>query len=392
MSQPPRQPYSGYPERDDQPYQGYPPASGDPHRGYPQTHEPTEQWSPQQAQSSYPRPGPAEGGYPGHGQGQSYPGQGQGQSYPGQGQGQSYSGYGQSPDSSQAGYPQSPAGYPPSSGAPYSGYPQQGDSGYPGYGQSTPQQPHSGAGVQSGYGQPEQPGYQGYPQSTEPSYPSYGQSSDSSYPSSYSTGQPAAGYGAPEQKKSKAGKIVLLVLVAVLVLCGGGIGVAFFAFKDDVQETVEAAKTQVVAPATLAGRPKITEPTLQTVADNMVADMKSSITNETGAVGAFYGDPAKKDMVMIAAASGRVIDPAKEVDEGIQGLGGELKLTNVAPIDPGPLGGVAKCGDATAADIKMGICIWADKGSVGVIGIYFKNAAAVKAEFAKIRAEVEKRS
>jgi hypothetical protein len=371
MSQPPRQPYSGYPERDDQPYQGYPPASGDPYRGYPQAHEPTEQWNPQQAPSSYPRPGPAEGGYPGYGQ------------TPPQ------SGYGQSPEQSQPGYPHSPAGYPPPPAAPYSGYPQSGDSGY---GQSMPQQPHSGAPAHPGYGQPEQPAYQGYPQSTDSAYPGYGQSTESAYPG-YSGGQSASGYGAPvAPKKSKAGKIILLVVVAVLVLCGGGIGVAVFALKDDVQDAVEATKTRVVAPETLAGRPKITDPSLQAVADDMVADMKSEITNETGAVGAFYGNPEKKDMVMIAAASGRVIDPAKEVDEGIQALGGGLKLTNVAPIDPGPLGGVAKCGDATAEDIEMGICIWADNGSVGVIGIYFKKAAAVKAEFVKIRAEVEQRS
>src|SRR3712207_8160674 len=44
---------------------------------------------------------------------------------------------------------------------------------------------------------------------------------------------------------------------------------------------------------------------------------------------------------------------------------GGLTVTNTAPIAPGPLGGSAKCGDAEAAGVKMGVCGWADNGSVG---------------------------
>ena len=57
----------------------------------------------------------------------------------------------------------------------------------------------------------------------------------------------------------------------------------------------------MVAPATLAGRPKVTDPELQTAADQLVREMKSAVQNETSTVGAFYGDPTKQDLVMIAA-------------------------------------------------------------------------------------------
>jgi hypothetical protein len=123
----------------------------------------------------------------------------------------------------------------------------------------------------------------------------------------------------------------------------------------------------------------------------MVADMKKDIPSATSTIGAFYGNPAKKDMVMVAGASAPVADPAKELEEALTGLGGDLKVTNFKSVEPGPLGGVAKCGDGDADGAPVGLCVWADKGSVGVIGVFFKTGDQAKAELVKIRGEVTKR-
>ncbi|MGI5522651.1 hypothetical protein ACQEUX_17235 [Micromonospora sp. CA-259024] len=205
-------------------------------------------------------------------------------------------------------------------------------------------------------------------------------------------GDPSLTAGPPPAKKSKAGRIVLIVLAVVLVLCLGGAAITWFAVKDDVGDVVDATKTRVVAPATLAGRPKITDPQLQTAADQLVAGMKAEVQGETSTVGAFYGDPTKQDMVMIAGVSGLLADPKKELDGAIDGLSKELTLTNMAPVEAGPLGGEARCGDGKAESVPLGICVWADKGSLGMVVMYFKSADQAKAEFTTIRGQVEQRS
>ncbi|NBE82117.1 hypothetical protein [Micromonospora rubida] len=236
-------------------------------------------------------------------------------------------------------------------------------------------------------------------------YPNQPQQPYGEQPAPQQGGYPPAGqpygqpYGAPEAtplppapKKSKTGKIVLIVLAVVLVLCCGGGAIAWFAVKDDVNDAVEATKTRVTAPATLAGRAKATDPALQTAVEGMISEMKSTVQNETSTAGAFYGDMAKNDLVMIAAASGLVTDPKKELDDTFTGIGTELTVSNVVAVDPGPLGGEARCGDGKSEGVKLGVCAWADKGSVGMIVTYFKTGAQAKAEFVTMRGQIEQRS
>ncbi|MFI7487439.1 hypothetical protein ACIBXA_03555 [Micromonospora echinaurantiaca] len=275
------------------------------------------------------------------------------------------------------GYPtsQQPGGYPaPQQG----GYPSQQSGGYP------PQQSGGYPSQQSGGYPSQQSG--GYPSQQSGGYPPQG-----GYPSQQS-GQPYAPAGPPPKKKSGAGKVVLIVLAVVLVLCLGGAAVTWFAVKDDVGDAVDAAKTRVVAPATLAGRPQITDTELASLSEQMVSEMKSTVQNETSAVGAFYGDPAKQDLVMVAAASGLIADPKKELDDAVNGLSAELSVSNMADVDPGPLGGDARCGDGKTDAVELGVCVWADKGSVGMIVIFFSSADKAKAEFVGMRGQIEQRS
>ncbi|WP_229401260.1 YppG family protein [Micromonospora okii] len=234
--------------------------------------------------------------------------------------------------------------------------------------------------------QPQQP----YGEQPVPQQP-YGEQQGGYPPVGAPYGDPVAA-PPPAPKKSKAGKIVLIVLAVVLVLCCGGGAIAWFAVKDDVTDAVEATKTRVTAPATLAGRPKVTEPQLQAAVDTMIAQMKSTVQNETSTAGGFYGDLQKQDLVMIAAASGLLADPTKELDDAISELGKEMPLSNVATVDAGPLGGEARCGDGKSEGMKLGVCLWADKGSVGMIVMYFKTAAQAKAEFVTMRGQIEQRS
>ncbi|MEU1750047.1 hypothetical protein ACPXB5_03370 [Micromonospora arida] len=245
--------------------------------------------------------------------------------------------------------------------------------------QGHPQQPGGFPPAQSGF-PPAQPGFPpaqpGFP-SAQPGQP---------------YGDPNLAGGPPPAKKSNVGKIVLIVLAVVLVLCVGGVAITWFVVKDDVGAVVDASKTRVVAPATLAGRPKLTNPELQTAAEQAVSGMKTAAGNETSTVAAFYGDPTKQDLVMITGVSGLLSDPKKELDAYVDGLSKQLTVNKMTAVDAGPLGGEARCGDGKADTVPLGICVWADRGSLGMVVMYFKSADQAKTEFTAIRGQVEQQS
>ncbi|MER7456963.1 hypothetical protein [Micromonospora sp. NPDC126480] len=235
-------------------------------------------------------------------------------------------------------------------------------------------------------------------------------------------GQPAAFPTGPETtppaRKSRLPLVLSLGLVGLLVLCLGGGGLAYVALSgsDDPAPPRAAApsgaaapgadaadpvpsdepspdpRIRLVAPKTLGGRAKSTDPELKALADDMVRDMKATVRSENSAIGAFYGSAEKQNMVMIAGASGFVLDPKRELDDAVKALATELSTRRMSTVSPGPLGGVAKCGDGSASEIPLGVCVWADQGSVGMIVMFFSSGRKAKAEFTSIRGQVEKRS
>lgn len=372
MSHPPNERYPDYRHRPDGPY-GQPGYDGEADDGgpgrYPSTSRHEATYGDRRQPGSYGQPA-----------GRSYPSQRDGQSYDpyGEPHEQSYPGYEPDPSYGSYGQPREHTGYEPS----YGTYGQPREQAYPGYG------PDESYGA---YGPPADQGYPGYGhearqprrEASGASYADYRHGSDP-IPSGYGEPVPPPG--------KKVGKIVLLSVVAALVLCGGGGATAFFLLKDDVKGVAEASKTRLVTPETLAGRPKIKDGALQGLADKLVNDMKRDVPQATSWVGAFYGTPAKKDMIMIAGASGPVSDPGKQLNQAIQAMGaGGLKIRNATAVQPGPLGGVAKCGDATADGVPMGVCAWSDRGSLGMLVLYFKNAKQASAEFVAIRGAIQQR-
>ncbi|MCA2216113.1 hypothetical protein [Jidongwangia harbinensis] len=369
MSQPPYppDPYSGQPGSEPQP----PPGAGQPPPDQGGSHPPPGQSGyPPPGQGSYPPPGqgsyppPEQGSYPPPGQG-SYPPPGQG-SYPPPGQG-SYPppGQGSYPPPGQGGYSAPGAGEsasPPGQG----GYPAPGAGGFgppPGQGGY----PAPGA---AGFGPP--PGQGGYP---APGMPQYGD------PQS----------GAPK-KKSSALKIVLSVVAVIAVLCIGGVAVTFFLAKDEVAKVVDASRITVVEPETLGGRPKITDPTVAGSVSSLDSQL-SKVPGATESVGAVYGDVQAQDLVMIAAASSVTGSPQERFDEFTSGMtSGTMRVSNLTDTDPGPFGGIAKCGDTKSSGVEMAVCVWSDNGSIGLITMLFKGRADLEKEFIGMRGQIERKS
>ncbi|MBQ1073624.1 hypothetical protein KBX06_10710 [Micromonospora sp. C31] len=327
--------------------------------------------------------------------------------------------------------PPRPDGYPPPSAGgwtpPHGGQHPSGGQPSPGGGwPATPQpglaptQPYSGPPAQP---HPTQP-YSGPPAQPHPTQPygGYPATPQAGFPTSPYAGYPPTSPGAGQPARSHQ-LVLTLGLVGLLVLCLGGGGIAFLAYEGEQDadprptptasptvaassatpsaapsseaapspESSDAPQIRVVTPETLGGRSKSTEPTLRKAADDMVRELRSSVRGETGVAGAFYGSADKRDMVMVIAASTFVLNPERELDDAVKGISKDLAVKRLTTIAPGPLGGQAKCGDGESAGVPLGVCAWADHGSVGIIVMFFSSSAATAAEFVALRGQIEQR-
>ncbi|MBU2662376.1 hypothetical protein KOI35_02520 [Actinoplanes bogorensis] len=320
---------------------------------------------------------------------------------------------------SQPPYPGQPYPNDPSSGQPYQGQPPYQP--YPGQQPEQPQYPPTSAYPSSGqpdYGQPS------YGQQQPPQYgqqpPQYGQQPPGGQPPQFgqpSYGQPGYPPPQPPKKKSKALPIILISVAIVLVLCVGGVTALYMVGKNKVDDvnnaindlattaptfpteepttapTTEAPTTTVSIsePKTLGGRKKLTSAQFKALADQLKSGLET-VPGATNTVGALYGDVQDQDIVIVAAAEAPVKNPKTELDQTFYGAGiGGLKIDNITTAPTGTLGGVAKCGSSETSGIDMAICTWADEGSVGMFIWYFSSVSSAKAEFPKLRAEVEKK-
>jgi hypothetical protein len=359
MSQPPNQPYPGQPYPN-QPHPGQPGYPGQP-APYPGAEQ--------------PRPGPP-------GPDRSYPGPPSGE--------QPWSGQ---PYPGQPGYPGQPSGEQPWSSPPGSGQPYPGQPGYPGQpyqGQPNPDVPAS---------VPPQPGFPPQPQYAPPGYPPQG-----GYPQ---PGPPMPGYPAP-RKKSRALPITLVSIALVLVLCVGGGTAIYLAGRNTAEGLAGTLATTaptpgittappratitIVEPRSLGGRPRVTDPKFADTVEQLEKNL-ALLPGSAQSVGAIYGNPAKRDLVMVVAAKSYVRDPKDEVDSAFAGSTfGNMDLTGVSSIPAGPLGGAAKCGKGSDEGVPLSLCVWADEGSSGLFIWYFTSLSKAKKEFVRLRGQVEQKS
>ncbi|MDG4768317.1 hypothetical protein O7632_30125 [Solwaraspora sp. WMMD406] len=197
---------------------------------------------------------------------------------------------------------------------------------------------------------------------------------------------------APPPKKSKAGKIILIVLAAVLVLCLGGAAITYFAVRDTVGEVIEATQTRLVTPDTLAGRDLNTDPEFQGLAEEMATGLAADVPESTSSIGAFYGDIEQENLVMIAGVSGVMADPEQELADATEGDAMGLGMTNITDVDAGPKGGTARCGDADIEGIPGGVCVWSSRGALVLYVFYFSSGEEAGAALVDIRDAVEQTS
>ena len=160
--------------------------------------------------------------------------------------------------------------------------------------------------------------------------------------------------------------------------------------------TKKAPTIKVAAPDKLGNRAKLTDSTHTKLA----ADTETAIKRDSRistAVVAYYGtaDP-KKDKVYLAAATTTTAMTKAAFEATFNGMAKEAGLadmTGVTDVEPGPMGGFAKCGMLKIETIPTAACAWADEGSFVTVMWYNKQLSnQIKAELINIRSAVETKS
>ncbi|HWG98455.1 MAG TPA: hypothetical protein VNV66_03820, partial [Pilimelia sp.] len=108
----------------------------------------------------------------------------------------------------------------------------------------------------------------------------------------------------PSRPGAGRGSLVVLLAVALLALCGGGAAGGYLLLGDRVTDALSATSTTIVAPDTLAGRPRRTTGDADAAAEAALAVLRRSLPRATSSAAAVYGDPARRNMIMFMAAAG----------------------------------------------------------------------------------------
>ncbi len=96
---------------------------------------------------------------------------------------------------------------------------------------------------------------------------------------------------------------------------------------------------------------------------------------------------------MLIGVSGRVRSPDAELDQAFSEMSGAgMTATNIHDVDPGSLGGEARCGEGSSQGVPVVVCAWADRGSVGMIAFFNRDPTSSEEMFREIRGVVETRA
>jgi hypothetical protein len=177
---------------------------------------------------------------------------------------------------------------------------------------------------------------------------------------------------------------IALPLVAVLLAAGTAVFLKF------VLPVIEEGDATITTPDTVAGLARTTRPTLQSTADQLNGQLRASMDDVTSSVAAFYDDPADPSkIVLLYGVTGPVTSPERSLNATLDQLtGGGGIYVQMHPVDPGPLGGVAKCGAGDSSGGPLSVCGWSDHGSIAVVIFYNRDVESSTALFGRIRSEV----
>lgn len=187
----------------------------------------------------------------------------------------------------------------------------------------------------------------------------------------------------PARAGMSTGVKVLIGLASgalVLVMVGIMAAIAIPVFLNQ-RAKAEAAATTLTLPAAIGDRVRLTDQASQDVAQKLLASMPK---NTKIAVYGAVGDPS----LIVYAYPEFLSAPEQTVFVAGVAKGAADAGASMHEVDPGRLGGAARCGDIGGGTTH---CVFAD--SAGAVGVLVRGAgAAVEYEAVSIREQVEHRA
>lgn len=126
-----------------------------------------------------------------------------------------------------------------------------------------------------------------------------------------------------------------------------------------------------------------------------IRDAIDTQVNLDTSVGAIYKDQAGESAtrsVILVAGTGRIYKPEDSLGTAFKAVADESGgVRDVHDADPGPLGGVLRCGVTSTQDGDLPVCGWADYGSVAVALFPGRPVAEAEKTLRELRTAVEHR-
>jgi hypothetical protein len=190
------------------------------------------------------------------------------------------------------------------------------------------------------------------------------------------------------RKKSKATKIALAVLGAAVLALGVTTGPFWYRLMAQKDATL-------TMPESVGDLKRDDTPMAKEHASDLVAILRAQITDLDSSAGAVYEEPSgdRGRSVMIFGGTATFWNPERELDTVLEFISesGDGGLDGLKKVDPGPLGGVMKCGSTDMETASMAICGWADHGSIAVALFPGRSASDAEGLMRALRAASLKR-
>jgi hypothetical protein len=206
---------------------------------------------------------------------------------------------------------------------------------------------------------------------------------------------PAGHSAAPGRPPRWAYKGMWLAIVLVVLVVFAAIGaVAYLTYRlvDQTSQNERLAEhTRVVEPAELGTLGKARDAESVKLVNDLRTDLPSEVIAGTSSqVIAAYGSPKAAETVMVIAFGGAVPKPQAALDSLLRSMAGESAV--LVRIEPGPLGGYAKCSNDKLKGVPFVACAWSDSGSLGLL-MYFGKPFddQLKQRFVADRGRIERR-
>jgi len=190
-----------------------------------------------------------------------------------------------------------------------------------------------------------------------------------------------------EPAPPRSGWTAARLLAIVLLIAGAGGGGALIVWPAIHAKPTRVAPLPVslTTPDTLDGLPLRSADNPLQKALASVAPPGVTITGDN--VFAYYNKVGSLDTLLLTAGTSSRTAPEKRLAEFTSSMAGRFKGPP-RTVDPGPMGGLARCADLTATH-PQSICFWADDYTTATVFALVRPATALAPLLPAIRSQVE---